>query len=68
MWTASGFDKKSVQEVARVASHAGVFREEIRAPLKTPAWEAIARAAGKYFIYGNHNMLAFILASLWYLS
>ena len=42
VWTASGFDKKSVREVAR--------------------------AAGKYFIYGNHNMLAFILASLWYLS
>ena len=42
VWTASGFDKKSLREVAR--------------------------AAGKYFIYGNHNMLAFILASLWYLS
>ena len=23
-----------------IASHAGVFRDEIRAPLKTPAWEA----------------------------
>ena len=23
-----------------VASHAGVFRDEKRAPLKTPAWEA----------------------------
>ena len=42
VWTASGFDKKSVRE--------------------------ITRAAGKYFIYGNQNMLAFILASLWYLS
>ena len=28
--------------LAVLASHAGVFRDEKRAPLKMPAWEAIA--------------------------
>ena len=34
-----------IRLTALVASHAGVFREEIRAPLKTPAWEATALGA-----------------------
>ena len=29
-----------IQASGGVASHAGVFRGEIRAPLKAPAWEA----------------------------
>ena len=40
----------------------------LRAVLIKKSVREVARAAGKYFIYGNHNMLAFILASLWYLS
>ena len=40
----------------------------LRAVLIKKSVREVTRAAGKYFIYGNHNMLAFILASLWYLS
>ena len=41
-----------------VASHAGVFREEIRAPLKTPAWEArVGATTMKLHDYGRASFL-----------
>ena len=59
-----------------VASHAGVFRgprisvgrEEIRAPLKTPAWEATLTATICVFNLAKNRSVQSYTASNWFHS
>ena len=46
------------QAYIQIASHAGVFSDEKRAPLKTPAWETNIQRKKDIFIYGASNFAA----------